>query len=260
MLRLQRKPFHKEVILVWNRGLGEEKKSFFWPAMAYAFFVHVMGACLVTIRLLQPMHSVGSIPPVSAAAYTEEDDGGTAIADETEGGRQQRHWGIPSAAAAPQLPLPRPPQRYYPITPKLPQENSSELFAVLEDFSLPCEEENKPFLRDKSLVVRICGELTQHPLRNRPWKRKVFSVQEPMRLAFHVLVEGKTGEIIWYEAIELTKEPLLIKEIEGLLRQTKFSIEGDSAFVEGEIEFLLKPAGGIGASRQGLDPCFLKMH
>lgn len=238
MLRLERKPFHKDVTLVWNREIGEKKKSFFWSAMAYAFFVHAIGISLVTIRLLQPTHSMENIPPISAAAYTEEKEGGIAIADEGEGERQQRHWGIPIPTPHPLLPLPRPPHRYYQRTPTLPADNSEKLFAMLESYSWPIEEDI-PISSDKALKVRVSGELSQLSLQSKPWKKKIFPIREPQRLRFHILVEGKTGKIIWYEALELSKDQSLNQEIEGLLRQTTFSLLNDSSFVEGEIEWQL---------------------
>lgn len=102
--------------------------------------------------------------------------------------------------------------------------------------------ENK---QTKPLEIMISGVLAEHRLVSNGMDEKMMSSfpslkTDNIRIAYSVLVEGKTGKIFWYEPKQSAHDPI-DKFAEAILHNMKFSIAQGIIVMDGQIEMHFNP-------------------
>lgn len=89
------------------------------------------------------------------------------------------------------------------------------------------------------LKIVISGILAEQPiisdgLKDKEIEKLPFHLDE--RFVYHVLVEGTTGNIFWYEPQQASHNHSIDKFIESILKDMRFRINGQEIALSGEIE------------------------
>lgn len=95
--------------------------------------------------------------------------------------------------------------------------------------------DNRP---KKPLQIMVSGVLAEHGLVSNGMDKKTIPSlkKDSTRIAYSVLVEGKTGRIFWYEPKQGAQDPSIDRFAEAVLQDMKFAIDPAMIAMGGEIE------------------------
>lgn len=244
MLKLERKPFEKEVTITW---LSSDKNSFLWRALAWACAVHFLALLLLTVKIISPTYLPYSSINVSIVAYPREDEAGLVV-DEKEQ-IEESFLALDWLKGSDEVSFILPSTPLLALAPPISYDSSIPFFKELEQYPFPLPLMPKEQLMPKEVkdfTMNLSGEIAflTPKAKEIDWKEKLESDSQPVRGArvrFHVRVAGENEEssVVWYDPIELSGQKWLDKELVELVSDLHFTETLGFNFLEGEVEFLI---------------------
>ncbi|MEM1283427.1 MAG: hypothetical protein AAGG81_07725 [Chlamydiota bacterium] len=239
MLKLERDIHTRQVCIRANRGNRLFTKLFLMALFVY-ILLHAAFFMIFRIDKGQENYPLLILPPVSVHAtqeYTDAPEEYSITEYEVNQLLKQSYFApLPSPITIP--PISSMKQKEF-VHPEI-QADTPPLFSTLEtEFLLNELIPVKVFLPMPEIDLRISGELSQaynEELRGN-FLGKVIEVLsnqvEQTRYTFDVIVESKTGRVIWYE-----KHQDIPQEMEDLLLSLNFEKNPDRFITKGHIEIL----------------------